>query len=339
MWVLGISALVGNIYVVTVRILEKKQSPIQAKQSYLITNLAISDSIMGIYMVILASVDVYYGQDYFLYSDQWRSSALCKVASVLSLLSSEGSILFITLISFDRFLSLVFPFSDFKLGTKHCKIITVVIWLLSATLGIVPTIMAGPDSDFYDLSDVCIGLPLITRPSSFRIESESIVGKDSLAQQSFTLPVADEYRPAWYFSIAIFLGLNLVCFMGILCLYIAIFINVRIVRKKANTSHDDELAMAIKMAAIVGTDFLCWMPVIIMGILSQTGVAVIPLEAFTWSVVFILPINSAINPYLYTIATMISDSKAKKNKAAGHDTVVSKSGNKTKSTNQGSVSK
>ena len=318
MWVLGLSALVGNIYVIGIRVREKRRSSIQSKQSFMIGNLAVSDCIMGVYMLILASVDLYYGDDYFIHSDVWRSSALCKVASFLSLLSSEASVFFLTLISVDRFISLVFSFSKVQLGVKSTKIVGGLLWVFALVLGIVPTLYAGPESDLYDLSDVCIGLPLITRPASFSIQSSDVGGAGGEGPDSgrtFALPVADEFKPAWYFSIAIFLGLNLVCFLIIFLCYVAIFVYIRMIRKrsKREAKTDEDLKIAIKMAAIVGTDFICWMPVIIMGILSQTGLAVIPLQMYTWSVVFILPLNSSLNPYLYTIATYIADRRNEKN--------------------------
>ncbi|XP_072017535.1 G-protein coupled receptor GRL101-like [Amphiura filiformis] len=312
MWILGTSAIIGNVFVVAVRAREKKTSTIQAKQSFLIGNLAVSDCQMGVYMLILASVDLYYGDEYFVYSDQWRSSKLCKLASFLSLLSSEASVLFITLISIDRFICIVFPFGKFKFRGMSTKVAVAIIWVIAFVLGIFPTLQAGPNSDFYDLSDVCIGLPLITRPSSYSIQSSDVGGPDS--GRSFDLPVADKFKPAWYYSIAIFLGINLVCFLTIFVCYAAMFISVKTSSKKVqrNQSERDDIKIAIKMAAIVGTDFICWMPVIIMGILSQTRAVVIPLEMYTWSVVFILPINSSLNPYLYTIASRIADMRNNK---------------------------
>ncbi len=62
--------------------------------------------------------------------------------------------------------------------------------------------------------------------------------------------------------------------------------------------------MTFKVAAIVLTDFLCWSPPIILGILVQCQLIVLP--AFAWCVFFVLPINSAIKPYLYTIVDVIS---------------------------------
>ncbi|XP_072017042.1 G-protein coupled receptor GRL101-like [Amphiura filiformis] len=312
MWVLGISAVIGNVFVVAVRVREKTTSPTHAKQSFLICNLAVSDCQMGIYMLILASVDLYYGDEYFIYSDQWRSSKLCKLASFLSLLSSEASVFFITLISIDRFICIVFPFGKFKFHRISTKVAAGIIWVIAFVFGLAPTLQAGPESDFYDLSDVCIGLPLITRPSSYSIQSSNIGGPDS--GRSFDIPVPERFKPAWYYSIAIFLGINLVCFLAIFVCYVVMFIKVKISSKrvKKNQSQRDDIKIAMRMAAIVGTDFICWMPVIIMGILSQTGAVIIPLQMYTWSVVLILPINSSLNPYLYTIASLIADMRKNK---------------------------
>ena len=312
MWILGISALFGNLYVLQIRLREKRKNSVQSKQSFLIGNLAMSDCFMGVYMLILASADLYYGDKYFVHSDVWRSSNMCKVASFLSLLSSEASVFFITLISVDRFLCLVFPFGPVRLERKSAKMVATFIWISATVLGLIPTLYAGPDSDFYDLSDVCIGLPLITRPTSYTITSNNIGTGDS--GRTFALPVADEFKPAWYFSIAIFLGLNLVCFMIIFVCYIIIFAYIKISRKrvKRGSRREEDLKIAIRMAAIVGTDFICWMPVIIMGILSQTGLAVIPLQMYTWCVVFILPINSSLNPYLYTLASLFSEHRSQR---------------------------
>ena len=67
--------------------------------------------------------------------------------------------------------------------------------------------------------------------------------------------------------------------------------------------------MAVKMSMIVGTDFFCWMPIIILGILVQAGTITLTSDVYAWLVVFVLPINSSINPYLYTIVDAVTSSK------------------------------
>ena len=331
MWILGISALIGNLIAVAWRLKEKTRNSKTMVQSFMVGNLAVSDFLMGLYMIVIASADLYYGDDYFIYSDAWRNGAMCRIAGFICLLSSEASVFFLTLISFDRFMGAVFPFSQSRFTIRSVKATSFVLWLISLLISAIPIIVAGPDSDFYDLSDVCIGLPLITRPSSYELEASKIGG-----QATVNLPVAKESKPAWYFSIAIFLGLNLCCFLSIFVFYVAVFVKLRKSSQKLNRgqrrARNSERKLAIKMAVIVGTDFLCWMPVILMGVLSQTGLVVIPLEAYIWCVVFILPINSALNPYLYTVASVLA-SRKQRGQVDTSTNSTNDNGNNTQETN------
>ena len=63
---------------------------------------------------------------------------------------------------------------------------------------------------------------------------------------------------------------------------------------------------------MVATDLMCISPIIVLGILVQARVIVLPPSVYAWSVTIVLPINSAINPYLYTIAEIISTYRKKK---------------------------
>ncbi|XP_038050981.1 CUB and sushi domain-containing protein 1-like [Patiria miniata] len=308
MWILGISALVGNIYVMVWRCRERTEGrESRVVLSFLVFNLAVSDALMGLYMLIIACADAYFGKSYFTVSMEWRTSPMCQFAGFISIIGTEASVFFLTLISIDRFLSIVFPFSHYHLRPKSSRIAALCVWIGTVIVGLVPTILASDSSsDVYGLSDVCIGLPLMTKVTEYETVDQQI-DAGGVANITVGIPYPVDYRASWFFSIALFLGVNLLCFTVILICYIAIFRRVRASSKKVNRSkkgRDDEQRLAIKMAAIILTDFVCWVPVIIMGILSQARVVEIPTEAYAWIVVFILPINSSLNPYLYTIADL-----------------------------------
>ncbi|XP_022112155.1 uncharacterized protein LOC110991203 [Acanthaster planci] len=303
MWVLGLSALLGNVVAIIWR-LKGTGDRCKKTHSFMVMNLAVSDFMMGVYMVMVAAADLSYGETYFRVASQWRSSVVCKIAGVISVMSSEASVFFVTLISIDCFLCIVLPFSRIHLRERSTKIVVGLLWLVAICLSVVPTFSVGPDSDLYGLSDVCIGLPLTTKSTGQdNIKSEDI--PNPLGSQQLTLSVGTDKKPAWILSVVVFLGVNLVCFLVVLSCYVAIFVSVRrtskMVRKSSHRNR--EIKMAVKMALIVGTDFTCWMPVIIMGILSQTNTIEIGADMYGWIVVFILPINSSLNPYLYTIYT------------------------------------
>ena len=51
------------------------------------------------------------------------------------------------------------------------------------------------------------------------------------------------------------------------------------------------------MDSVVMTDLLCWMPIIILSILVQSGRYTVSPQIYTWIVTFVLPINSSIKVF------------------------------------------
>ncbi|XP_038055097.1 G-protein coupled receptor GRL101-like [Patiria miniata] len=313
LWVLGISALIGNLSVLIWRLTQKGVGGGKKTLSLMVGNLALADVMMGVYMLIIAVADLTFGEDYFLVAPEWRSSIMCKLAGVLSILSSEASVFFVTLISVDCFLGIVFPLKNFSLGGKSTTVIIVVLWFLALCLSIVPTLSFGSDSDIYGLSDVCIGLPLTTKTSGVNKDFLEITEGSVVKQFVDKIVHATGEKPSWILSIILFLGVNLVSFLLVLCCYVAIFVSVKRTASavRVNAHREREVRMAIKMALIVMTDFCCWMPIIIMGILSQTGTVTLSTEVYAWVVVLVLPINSSLNPFLYTFFTVCCATKPK----------------------------
>ena len=208
MWILGGSALFGNLFVIGLRVFRKKVVETTRIQSQMITNLAMSDLLMGVYMMIIAGADLYYRGDYALNADSWRDSTLCRLAGFLSAFASEVSVFIIMLISIDRVICIVFSHhSCMKMSSKTCIISLAIIWALALILALIPAFTVF--GQFYGRSSVCLGLPLTTdRP------------------------------PGWEYSISLFLGLNLVCFLITALCYIVIYVVVH--RSASNVSKSKE---------------------------------------------------------------------------------------------------
>ena len=111
------------------------------------------------------------------------------------------------------------------------------------------------------------------------------------------------------FSTVLFTGLNLFCFFITGYCYGAILVNVRQTTNQSGRSPNmnEEIRMAIKMFLIVFTDFLCWVPIGLLSILVQTGAVEVNPVAYAWIATFVLPINSSLNPFLYTLSSFILD--------------------------------
>ena len=307
LWFVCTSAIIGNVCVLYAKYKQQQQRGDKV-QRFLITNLSISDLFMGVYVMILLSTDLYYADYFPTYSETWRKSILCRVAGSLSVLSSEASAFFITLLTLDRFIGVKYTFSTLRFGTKSVRLLVILSWLVALSISVCSFVLSQTDSDIYAVSEVCVGLPISRTPLH---TSNDTLMRSSVwsSEETFSEQVYTGSKAAMFFSIGIFTGVNLICFGIVGYCYLAIFIYVRQTTKKSGRSRrsNEEIKMAIKMSLIVLTDFGCWVPIGVLSILVQTGAVGVDPEAFAWIATFVLPINSAINPFLYTFASFLSN--------------------------------
>ena len=340
-WVLGLSALICNGIAYYDRSNKRKADKVQ---TLLISNLALSDLLMGINMLILASADVYYGEYFPSYAHEWQQGFLCKLAGFLSIFSSEGSVLFIALISIDRLLGIKYPLGGgLRLSTRWARFFVIMAWLVAFLLSVIPIALATDIGDVFSISEVCIGIPIVRRHqttlrnTSVGINSTHFTIKlvytnldnvhyipsfkgvkleQELLQQNITYSIADikGSQIASIFSIVVFIGVNLTCFIIVAFSYMYIFYKANETSGDAGQTldHNDQMRMAKKMFAIVFTDFCCWVPLSFICILVQCGVITVSPEMYAWTVGFILPINSSINPFLYVLYETVSNHLKKK---------------------------
>ena len=168
------------------------------------------------------------------------------------------------------------------MSLKTCYLICLLVWLLGFVISFLPMSglsyfnPEGNGNSFYGRSTVCLALQL-----------------------------SNDRPPGWEYSVSIFIGFNLAAFLFISLSYVAIFLSaVKSSSAIRSTNVKRESTLAKRVAFIILTDFCCWMPVIIVGILSLTGsFNDLEKQVYVWMAVFILPFNSSVNPILYTLAT------------------------------------
>ena len=279
-WILGILAFLGNLLVIIWRIIDKEENRVN---SFLLTNLAVADMLMGVYMLTIAIMDLRWRGEYFMHDIEWRSGIGCQIAGALSMLSSEVSVLILTIITLDRLISIVFPFKFKRLTYRAAVFACVGVWIFGVVISVIP----------------------ITGISSFFDESAGNFGFYSRSAVCLPLQLSEGKPAGWEYSAAFFIGLNFISFTFILVAYITMFWTVkRVSRAVRSTNLNKESAMARRLVFIVMTDFCCWMPIIIINILSLTGNFDDPNKiAYVWIAVFVLPLNSSLNLILYTFST------------------------------------
>ena len=235
-WILGMSALIGNICIITYRLCFDK-SPLSKGCGYFILNLGFSDFFMGVYMTFVGGADMLYRGKYLWYGNTWMRSPWCKTAGFLSTLSSEASTMFICLVTLDRFLAIKFPFGQVRFNQRSYIGSCVFAWLLAILMALVPLLPVTSYWDLYGRNSVCLALPL-----------------------------SRDRTPGWEYSTSIFIGFNLLAFTFIAAAQVFIYKAMRgvsIVRDKKRLAR--ERSVARKLTLVVVTDFICWFPVCIMG--------------------------------------------------------------------------
>lgn len=268
-WVLGVLAVLGNTCVI-IWWLRNKQKTVQ---SILMANLGISDQLMGVYLLMIATVDVIYKGKYALYADDWQGSYTCKLAGVLSMLSSEMSVWMLVLITTDRLIAVVFWSSTFEITNKMAVVLTTSGWIFWIFISVLPLADIHFLDNFYGHNGVCLPFTL----NRFQYSARS-------------------------YSFAIFIIFNSLAFFYICVAYMMIIKEVFDSKLKSGRKETvEDIKLCKRASIIILTDFLCWAPICFLSILAMADVVIAP-DISAWVAVLIVPLNSALNPFLYTMS-------------------------------------
>ncbi|EFX79619.1 hypothetical protein DAPPUDRAFT_31061, partial [Daphnia pulex] len=269
LWIIGVLTIVGNALVLGGRNLAKTENRILAM---FVKNLAAADMCIGIYLLCLGERDISFRGQYNQHAHQWMMSWQCTVIRVLAVSTSEVSLLLLTFMSVERFVSISHPFGERTLNFRAAFISTALIWTVGLALSLIPVLYWSEMGRHHGSNGLCFPL---------HIHEPSALG--------------------WQYSAFLYIGINGSCVLVIVGVYTALFVSIRRTRT-ATPLAPNEIEIAVRFFFIVFTDCLCWMPTILLKIMALANVY-IPADLYAWLVVFILPVNSAINPLLVSLPT------------------------------------
>ena len=292
-WVIGILSLLGAVFVVVWRRFFKERNVVQV---IMLMHLAVGDGLMAVYLLTLACKDLLWSGEYYLHDYKWRTSLSCQITGAISVLSSELSVMLLTLISADRLKNIVFPYRGRALTRKKAHALCLVIWAIGIIIAFLP--LTGIHY-FYDP---------IGRPDYY---GRSVV--------CLPLQLSSNFPAGWEYSVAIFVGINFLLFIFMMVAYIVIFLKSYLssrrlakqgtarevqARRARSANARRETSLAKRVIFIIITDGICWMPIIVVGMKSLVENNFYPPgDLSVWIAVFVLPINSALNPVIYTLST------------------------------------
>ncbi|XP_017148209.1 relaxin receptor 2 [Drosophila miranda] len=272
-WVMASIAVVGNLLVLLGRYFYKSRSNVE--HSLYLRHLAASDFLMGIYLTLIACADITFRGEYIMHEEAWRHSGICAFAGFLSTFSCQSSTLLLTLVTWDRLMSVTRPLKPRDTEKIRIVLRLLLLWGVSFGLAAAPLLPnAYFGSYFYGNNGVCL-----------------------------SLHIHDPYAKGWEYSALLFICVNTMSLVFILFSYVRMLQAIRDSGGGMRSTHSGrENVVATRFAIIVTTDCACWLPIIVVKVAALSGCVISP-DLYAWLAVLVLPVNSALNPVLYTLTT------------------------------------
>lgn len=312
-WAFGVGGFLGNISIIGAisRYYRKSNGAILPKSDFrglsklrllfsnetftvLMLNLAISDLMGAIYLLIIASSEVYhrtishstnmnestYYNASFVFV-AWHRSPMCYFARCCNILASVQSIYITSIIATDRYLHVVYPYSRSKRLTPLTTVILVLAgWFLSGCIAAMFTIYARITVD----------------------------GDLNRRFHFFNLCVYDNIDVGFVrmhvFAVAI---MAFLLYLYMLIMYILIICKLREYRRtrRAYRNYPNSIQRKlIRLAVFISlTNFLVWFPAIAVGVAAFTSYSGILRDRLVFDVtsplMFIFQANTTINPIIF----------------------------------------
>ncbi|XP_026705440.1 thyrotropin receptor isoform X3 [Athene cunicularia] len=261
-WFVNLLAILGNIFVLFILLTSHYKLTVPR---FLMCNLAFADFCMGLYLLLIASVDLYTRSEYYNHAIEWQTGPGCNTAGFFTVFASELSVYTLTVITLERWYAITFAMRpDRKIRLRHALVIMLGGWLSCFLLALLP--LVGISS----YSKVSICLPMDTET-----------------------PVAEAY-------VVFILICNIIAFVIICACYIKIYVTVRNPQYK---SGDKDTKIAKRMAVLIFTDFLCMAPIAFHALSAIMNKPLITVTNSKILLVLFYPLNSCANPFLYAIFT------------------------------------
>lgn len=267
-WIVISAAVVGNIAVLVVLLTNHAELTVSR---FLMCNLAFSDLCTGLYLLILAVVDLKSFGEFFNYAFDWQYGLGCKIAGFLSVFSGQLSVFTLTIVTLERWFAITYAiYLDRRISLMAAAKIMIGGWLFSILMA---------------------GLPL--------------VGVSDYSSTSICLPVESDNVGVKVYQGSLFMT-NAVAWVLIVICYVQIYRSLGGGGEKyggRGSAAAAERRIANKMALLIGTDLLCWAPVAFFAVTALAGAPLVDVSHGKVLLVFFYPLNACANPFLYAILT------------------------------------
>ncbi|XP_066550653.1 thyrotropin receptor [Amia ocellicauda] len=261
-WFVSLLAILGNLFVLLILLTSHYKLTVPR---FLMCNLAFADLCMGIYLLLIASVDIHTRLEYYNHAIDWQTGPGCKLAGFFTVFASELSVYTLTVITLERWYAITFAMQlDKKMRLFHASVIMLGGWIFCFLLALLP-----------------------------------LIGVSSYQKVSICLPMDIHTTVAQVYIISVLI-MNILAFVVICACYVKIYLTVR---NPHYHSGSKDTVIAKRMAILIFTDFICMAPISFYAMSAALNKPLITVSNSKILLVLFHPLNSCANPFLYAIFT------------------------------------
>ena len=315
-----------------------KNSPsnLSAKTDRLLCiQIFVYDFIMGIYLcfIVVASVVLRYKGDYCVLSDWWRSSVYCDILGVIFSFSTHGSLLIVSLMSIVR--SIQCTVSFIRIPYKAIISVSCIIFILNLFHAMIPVIKLPLIEHIFKSDIFLVNIAENPLLSSFDEEHIANVYHTFIPNQTteYITTMLDELKritsmpEIFDFTVIGYYGTTPICIQNIFqeqesyraykvgyCTVISVLLAVVsvsyiVIVVKHNKSAaivqnnqdeaDQNRDLLIKVCLMIGSQLVSWVSLMVTANYFSGGSSA-PEYVFEVFALFVMPINSLLNPIFYS---------------------------------------
>ncbi|ROI46691.1 Lutropin-choriogonadotropic hormone receptor [Anabarilius grahami] len=261
-WFINVLAIAGNLTVLLVIFTSRCKLTVPR---FLMCHLAFADLCIGVYLLMIATVDLRTRGHYSEHAIEWQTGAGCGIAGFLAVFGGELSVYTLSTITVERWHTITHALRlERRMGLSHASAIMVAGWLLCLAMALLP--LMGVSS--YNKVSMCLPMDIET-------------------------PLSQAY-------VILLLLFNVGAFLVICGCYVCIYTAVRNPEFPGRAA---DAKIAKRMAVLIFTDFLCMAPISFFAISAAFKIPLITVTNSKILLVLFYPINSCANPFLYAIFT------------------------------------
>ena len=239
LWITGLLTLFSNILAVK-RHFSSEEPGLRYRHHLFVMNLAVSDGLMGVFIVTIVGTDASLRGNYALHEDNWLSSSGCLISCAFSSTSIIATSLILCLIAISRYCVIKYPSGEVRFTRKLSLGLTTLAWSVAVLISTLPILYSTyGTNEVYSKSGICLGFPL-----------------------------RHNKPPGWYFSITVLILVQCLAVLLIVLSYWSVSKEIKdteatIIRPHLNRT--DDLRVSRNIITLVGIHVLCMTPIFVLG--------------------------------------------------------------------------